>query len=97
MSKIYKNTEDLEIILDTFVANTTADTKQFMVKKPGVDAEETWTAATEGTTQLKALTNLTDRVLDVVGTYYIQTYLEWDGGYKGRGETYKLEVTEDYR
>lgn len=92
--KIYVGDEGTVIEVDMGEDISTATVTKFYVYKPG-GTTATWTATIYNSNYLR-YTIVTDD-LDEAGTYYVQPYLEFPSGWKGKGETVNFKVYDSFK
>lgn len=90
MSKIFKDDEGTEILLDTGQNITAATTKQIKYKKPD-GTTGAWVATVVSNTQLRYIAITGD--FDIIGEYLLQAYIVLPS-WQGHGDVAKLVVHE---
>lgn len=94
MAKIYVGDVGLVITADIGENTAGASLTQFMVKKPdGTSA--TWTATIVDDFHISYTTLAAD--LNMAGPYKVQAYVEWGSSSKHRGESFIIQVYEQYK
>jgi len=92
MSKFYKNSIGVSVIVDTSL-DTAGATLELIVKKPD-DTTVTWTGLAEELTKIKYVIQLGD--WDQAGTYLLQAKITFADKIL-LGETVQFEVLEQFK
>lgn len=92
MSKFYKNSIGVSVIVDTSL-DTAGATLELIVKKPD-DTTVTWTGIAEELTKIKYVIQLGD--WDQAGTYLLQAKITFADKIL-LGETVQFEVLEQFK
>lgn len=93
MSKFYKNSIGVSIIVDTGLDIGSATSLELVVKKPD-DTTVTWTGIAEGLTKIKYVIQSGD--WDQSGTYLLQAKVTFSDKVLS-GETVQFEVLDQFK
>lgn len=93
--EIYVDTYGQVITVETGVDISGAATSKLVVKYPS-GATADWQSTPSGTSDTQLIYTTASGDLDEVGTYLIQSYVEWEGNSVHRGKPDRLEVYANF-
>jgi len=96
MSKVYQYDTGVELIFETGQDLAEATKTSILVLKPD-ESEEEWVVNATGYSKTTITYVSASGDLDLDGTYYFQTYVEWGSDSHHKGESVSLDVYPEFQ